>query len=114
LAGPEHRAPAHQFRREGPAEDLAGTGRLLEPGGHVDGVPDHRAVARPAHGGRHHLAGVDADREDQVPTELAHGQTGGDRSLGVVVVSDRNPEDGHQAVAHVFVDGAPVIGHDRP
>ena len=113
LAGPEHRPGPDQLGGERPAEDLARAGRLLQPGGHIHGVADHGAVAGSPDGGGHHLPRVDADREDQIAAELPHGQGGGHRSLGVVVMGDGDPEDGHQAVTHVLVDGAAVIDHDR-
>ena len=114
MAGPEHDSTSDQLGGEGSAQDLAGTGRLLEAGRDVHGVTDHGAVAGPPDRGGHDLAGVDPDREHQIATELPHGQAGGDRSLGVVVVGDRNPEDRHQAVAHVLVDRAAMIDDDGP
>jgi hypothetical protein len=92
-------------------QHLAGGGRLLEAGGHVHGVADHRGL--PVDQRRDHdLAGVDADGEGEVAAHLPHGQARGHRPLGVVVVGGGDPEHGEQRVAHVLVDRPAVVGHD--
>ncbi len=72
-------------------------------------------------GGRahHHLAGVDArvnlgDRQTgtalvQLADAFANGEGGSYGPLGVVLVRDGNPEDGHEAVALDLRHGPPVI-----
>jgi hypothetical protein len=101
-----------ELSRERADQHFAGTRRLLEAGGDVDGVADDRQLAA-GERGDHDLAGVDADREGQVAPDLPHGQPRRHRPLGVVVVGGGHAEHGQQRVAHVLVDGAAVVGDHR-
>ena len=53
------------------AQHLAGAGRLLQAGRHVDGVADDGHDPAGPDRLRHHLARVDADREHEVAAQLA-------------------------------------------
>lgn len=110
LAEPD--SAARQFGRQPSAEHFSGRRHLLQTGGHVDRVPDHGDFVGPADRRRHHLAGIDPDRERQVTSERSDGQAGGDSAFSVVVMGHGDPEHRHHRVAHVFVDGAAVVGHD--
>ncbi len=110
--GSEHDPPSGQLGRETAAQHLSGARRLLQTCCHVDGVADDGDGTAGSHRLCHHLAGVHTDREDQVPPEVAHGHGGGDGSLGVVVVGQRDTEHRQDRVPHVLVDRAPVVGDD--
>ena len=91
-------------------EDLARVGGLLEPRGHVDGVPgDERApLAGPAD---HHLARVDAYAQGESAAEVVrqpapHRERGVQGPLDVVLVRRRDAERGHDRVAGELLDGA--------
>jgi len=107
-----------------PAEqDLARAGRLLQPGGQVDGLPDHQRAQVGIAG--HDLAGVDPGVQLQVHVPVAGqplvqlGQGGvhaggrPDRPQGVVLVGRRDAEDGVDGVAD-DLDRAPVVERHRP
>ena len=92
---------------EGPDDDLAGRGGLLEPGGDVDRLAGGE--------GRVRLVGDDLARLDADPRlepELVHRVEnrggGADRALGVVLVRLRDPEGGHDGVARELLDDAAV------
>ena len=104
--------------------DLPLRRQVLETSGDVDGVAHHRELAdhRPADVAGDHLAGVDSgvdvERLDQalLAVELVdavvHLDGGVDGGLGRLLHRQRNAEHGHDAVAQVLVDGAPVLSGD--
>ena len=98
LAGAERDSAPRQLGRQAAAEHLSGPGRLLEAGGHVDGVADDGACPRPPPTAvaitSPELMPIEKTRS---PAEVPHGQAGGDRSLGVVVMGDRDAEHRHHA-----------------
>ncbi len=89
-----------------PDKDAPAGCRRLEAGRGVDGIAHHREAAVRAHGGVHHLPGVDADPQGEgvdllgvlpdVPLELERCPNG---SFGVVVVGDGGAEQRHERVA---------------
>ena len=100
-------------------EDLARFGGLLEPRGHVHGVPgDERApLAGPA---GHDLAGVDADAQVESAAEVVrqpapHRERGVQGPLDVVLLCGRDAERGHDRVPGELLDGAAgsldLVGH---
>ncbi len=103
---------ADERQRLGSDEDLSVRGRLLEAGGDVDGVAGHERLALSAHDD---LAGVDPDPGLQLVRgdRLTHLGGGADGPQSVVLVRDRNPEDGHDRVADELLDGAAVTLDDR-
>ncbi len=108
----------------GADQHLAGTGRGLEPAGGVDDVAHRRGRAAGAQGADQDLAGVDPDahlhpgqrvRPARPPTGDRgqgglHAQRGADGALRVVLVGDRGPEQGEDAVADDLVDPTPELG----
>ena len=93
----------------------------LGPGGDVDPVADHHALARI--GQRGDLAGCDAGPRAQLRRveALAEGghrvdqlDPGADRPLRIVPTGDRHPPDGHHRVADELVDRASIAVDDRP
>jgi hypothetical protein len=104
-------------------QDLARAGRLLQPGGQADGLPDHQRAQVGVAG--HDLAGVDPGVDLQAHPALAGqplvqlGQGGvhaggrPDRPQGIVLVGRRDAEDGVDGVAD-DIDRAAVVQHDRP
>ncbi len=128
---------SHEPVRRLAEQDLARGRRFLEPLGDVDGVAGGESLAAAAVAGNH-LARVDAgphlDPDAPVPLELvvqggepfAHLGGGADRAERVVLVDDRNPEDGHHRVADELLDDVPswplddrlhlveVAAHDAP
>ena len=110
---------------------LAGLRQGLHPLRQTDRVADRRVVALALVADRpgDHLAGVDPDPGREVEAVLAtelggvvrdvieHPQRRVAGALGVVLVGDRRPEDGHDPVAGEFVD-RPLetvdgVGEDR-
>ena len=98
-------------------EDLAGSGRLLETGRGVDGIPGHqhlsgRGIARDD------LARVHADprreRDAAVALEflvevlqpVAHLHRGPNRAKGIVLMHVRDPEDRHHRISDELLHGA--------
>ena len=105
-------------------DDAARRRRGLEPGGRVDGVAGDEPVAGDTVDARD-LAGVDADPELEADTEVvlelavqlghrvAHLDGRAHRAERVVLVQHRDPEDGHDRVADVLLDGA-AVALERP
>jgi hypothetical protein len=101
-------------------EHLAGQGGLLEPCRDVDRVAGREALV----GAGHDLAGVDsdakADRRPEVALELlverveflAHLSGGANCAQRVVLVQDRDAEDGHHRVSDELLDAASVALDD--
>ena len=95
-----------------------GLRRLLESGGHVDGVAGDEALTRCRIAGDD-LAGVHADRiailDPVVALELlvevrervVHRRGGPDGAEGIVLVELRDAEDGHDGIADVLLDVPP-------
>ncbi len=91
-------------------QDLAGLGGLLEPGGHVDGVPGYQRLPG-RRIPRHHLAGVQAgpgeDGDPPVPLQvsvqafqpLLHLEGGSHGAKGVVLVKGRDAEHRHDGIS---------------
>ncbi len=100
--------PAH-FRAD---EHGTRRGRLLEPGGDVDGVAGDERLA----GAGHDFARVHADPAvEAVPGEGAADLGGGAKGPErVVLVQLRDPEDGHHGVAGELLDRAAVALENRP
>jgi hypothetical protein len=106
-------------------QDLTGAGRLLQPGGQVDRIPDHQRAAQAGIAG-HHLAGVDAGVQLEadpplVPQPFVERPKGGvhaggrpDRPQGVVLVGGGDAEDGHDRVAGELLHRAAVVADHRP
>ena len=92
-----------------------GPARLLEPSRGVDGVAGHQPLARAGVAGDD-LAGVDPDvvAAARCPRPLGtrvegrqrglHVRGGADRPQRVVLVADRQPEDGHDRIADELLD----------
>ena len=103
-------------------EDLAGRGRLLEPGRDVHGIAADGVVALLRTGGAaHDLAGVHADADleravqlAQCPADLEGAAQG---ALRVIVVSLGGAEDRHHRVADVLLErpaeSDDLAGHRR-
>jgi hypothetical protein len=92
-------------------EDLARRGRLLQPGGDIDGVAGYQPLRRPGDD----LPGIDAD--PALELELAQGSLhllrhahGAQR---VVLAHHRHAEHGHDGVADELLYGPAVILDDR-
>ncbi len=87
-------------------QDLAGTGRLLQPCGDVDGIADDEGLAGPGD----HLAGVHPDTYQQTEPRdgISHLDRGTHRAKRVVLVDLREAEDRHHRVAHELLDRAAV------
>ena len=92
-------------------EDLARGGRLLQPGGDVDGVAGDQPLGRPADD----LPGIDAD--PSLELELAQGSLhllrhahGAQR---VVLAHNRHAEHGDDGVADELLHGPAVLLDDR-
>ncbi len=100
-------------------QDGAGRGEIGQTRCRVDDVADHRDPGRLGGRPHHDLAGVDAgvdlgDREPgtslvQLADAFADGEGRAHRPLGVVLVRDGNPEDGHEAISLDLRHGSPVI-----
>ena len=94
-------------------QDVAGGGRLLEPGSHVHGVAhDERLALRRIP--REHVAGVDADAGldlPHLPHRVTHLERRPQRPQRVVLVHGGDAEDGHQRVADHLLDNAAVSLH---
>jgi len=102
-------------------QHLAGSGRLLQAGGEVDGVADEDVLAADRVAD-HHLAGVDAGAHlqpyapvrVQLQVELRERLTqlgrAAYRPQRVVLVQPRDAVDGHHGVADELGDGAAVAG----
>ena len=109
-AGPSSKAPRTASAVRAPTTISPGLGRLLEPGGDVDGVAgDERAAFARAAGDD--LARVDADPKLERPVEerlepALHRERGVQRPLGVVLVRLGDAEDGHDRVAGELLDRA--------
>ena len=105
-------------------QDLARLGGFLETLGDVDRLSRHEEMALRVVSGDH-FAGVDADPggEPDAPGALelivenveclAHLDCGPDGAQGVVLVQDRNAEDGHDGIADVLLD-YPAMTLDDP
>jgi hypothetical protein len=105
-------------------EDLARTGRLLEPLGQVDGGAGE-LLLQGAGVADQHVAGVDADADTELqaalPAQLGRqpvevgaesaGRTDGPQ--GVVLVQLGDAERGHEAVAVPLPDACPVVAEGR-
>ena len=102
---------AHQLKRLAADQDLARLRGLLEPRGHVDGVPGRE----PLLGARHDLARLDADPtlDPELGQRVPHLDGGPQRPQRVVLVHDRHAEDGHHRVADELLDRAAVALDDR-
>ena len=114
---------AHETMRLLADQDLARLGRLLETLGHVDRFSrDEQMALRMVSGD--HLAGVHADPggEPDAPRalelvvenseRLAHLDGRPDGAQGVVLVQNRNTEDGHDGIADVLLDDAAMTLDD--
>ena len=114
---------AHERERAFTEQDLARCRRLFQASRDVDGVAgDDLLVA----GAGHHVARVHSDPAGQchpvVAVQLrvqrierqAHLARGANRAHRVVLVDLRHAEDGHDGVADVLLDGAPVVFDRRP
>ena len=89
-------------------EDLTRLGRLLEPGGDVDGVAGHEGAAL-ARAPDHDLARVRADansqrRAKELGAATPDGERGVERTFGVVFLTGRCAEGGKHRVAHEFLE----------
>ena len=109
-AGPSSNAPRTASAVRAPTTTAPGLARLLEPRGHVDGVPgdERAALARTAHDD---LARLDADPEREHAVEVGaetalHREGRVQRALGVVLVRLGDAEDGHDRVAGELLDRA--------
>jgi hypothetical protein len=102
---------AHEVRRLGAQQDLAGSGALLEPRRDVDGVAGREALGAPDHD----LAGVDADPriDPERRKRVAHLDRRPHGTQSVVLVRLRHAEDGHDRVADKLLDAAAVPLDDR-
>ena len=106
-------ARAHRALAHGHAAGLRGG---LQPGGHVDGVADHRVGV--ADGTGRHLSCVQTHPQRQggavgfgellvdLTHRRLHRQPCPHRALRVVLVRDRRTKQRHKVVADVLVDGA--------
>jgi hypothetical protein len=109
------RLDRHPARREAvrrrPDQDLAGLRALLEPRRDVEGLTGReRRVARL----RDDLARLDPDADGKVAvTRLEDRDSRAHGPLGVVLVRDRDAEDGDDRVARELLDGAAVRGDVR-
>ena len=105
----------HQAVRRLAEDDLAGSGRLLEPLADGDGVAADEAVPSGRIPG-HDLAGVDPDPRLEVHVAVAvelgdalvHGDGRAHRAQRVILVHHRHAEDGHDLVADELLHGAAV------
>ena len=93
-------------------QDLARLRRLLEPRGDVDRVTGREPLLGAGHdlAGRHADASLDAELGERV----AHLDRRAHRPQRVVLVHDRDAEDGHHRVADELLDRAAVALDDRP
>ena len=107
----DHR-PARKVHGQPAAENFTRGCHFLQSCSDIHGVSDDGEVAGTTDDRRHHLAGIDPDRKRQIPAELLHRQPRRHCALRVIIVSDRDPEDGHDRVAHVLVDRSPVLCDD--
>ena len=106
----------------GADHDAAGLGQVLQAGGDVGRLADHRhrvAALAGADVAHHHEPGVDADPDRQLDARLRHrivqrgdrldhAEPGADRPLGVVLVRPRIAEIRQDAVADVVADMAAI------
>ena len=93
-------------------QDLSRTRRLLEPGGDVHGVTGHEGLALAADDD---LARVDPDPclETVRGDRIAHLRRRAHGAQRIVLVRDRDPEDGHHRVADELLDGSPMSLENR-
>ena len=96
----------HEPERLLPDQDLARSGGLLEPRGHVDRV----SRRQPLLGTGDDLAGVEADTglDAELGQRLAHLERCPHRTERVVLVQHRHAEHGHDRVPDELLDRAAV------
>ena len=92
-------------------QDVARARRLLQARGHVDGIAGCQALL----GAGHDLARVKADPglHTERGQRFSHLDRGSDRTKRVVLVDDRDAEDGHDRVANELLH-RPTVRLDDP
>ncbi len=89
-------------------QDLACSGRLLQPGAHIDGIASDERAALPGLP-NHHIAGIHTDPKRQPPAEQLphpplHPQCHVQRPLRIILMRHRSPKGRHHCIADELLD----------
>ncbi|MDP9244286.1 MAG: hypothetical protein M3O77_04295, partial [Chloroflexota bacterium] len=92
---------ASERNRSFPEQHLARRRRLLEAGGHIDGIPGREALL----GARDDLSGANPDTafDPELREALPHLERRAAGTERVVLVRARDAEDGHHCIADEFL-----------